>query len=67
MKPSSTRNTCGASQQSQFAHRELIGGGLASLTLSTGLTPFGISHMIYEAAICYSEIGTGIATDPNFV
>jgi salicylate hydroxylase len=45
----------------------IIGGGLAGLTLSIGLTRFGISHKIYESAKCFSEIGAGIAMGPNAV
>jgi salicylate hydroxylase len=45
----------------------IIGGGLAGLTLSIGLTRYGISHKIYESAKCFSEIGAGIAMEPNAV
>ena len=45
----------------------IIGGGLAGLTLSIGLTRFGILHKIYESAKCFSEIGAGIAMGPNAV
>jgi salicylate hydroxylase len=45
----------------------IIGGGLAGLTLSIGLTCFGISHRIYEAPKYFSEIGAGIAMGPNAV
>jgi hypothetical protein len=45
----------------------IIGGGLAGLALSVGLTRFGISHKIYESAKCFSEIGAGIAMGPNAV
>jgi 2-polyprenyl-6-methoxyphenol hydroxylase-like FAD-dependent oxidoreductase len=45
----------------------IIGGSLAGLTLSIGLTRFRISHKIYEAAKCFSEIGAGIAMGPNAV
>src|SRR5271155_6205488 len=45
----------------------IIGGGLAGLALSIGLTRFGISHKIYESAKCFSEIGAGIAMGPNAV
>jgi hypothetical protein len=45
----------------------IIGGGLAGLTLSIGLTRFGILHKIYESTKCFSEIGAGIAMGPNAV
>ena len=45
----------------------IIGGGLAGLTLSIGMTRYGVSHKIYEAAQCFSEIGAGIAMGPNAV
>lgn len=45
----------------------IIGGGLAGLTLSIGLTRLGIAHKIYESAKCFSEIGAGIAMGPNAV
>jgi salicylate hydroxylase len=45
----------------------IIGGGLAGLTLSIGLTRYGISHKIYESAKCFSEIGARIAMGPNAV
>lgn len=45
----------------------IVGGGLAGLTLSIGLTSFGVSHKIYESAKCFSEIGAGIAMGPNAV
>lgn len=43
----------------------IIGGGLAGLTLSIGLTRHGISHKIYESASKFAEIGAGIALGPN--
>lgn len=45
----------------------IIGGGLAGLTLSIGLTRHGIKHKIYEAAAEFSEIGAGIAMSPNAI
>ncbi len=45
----------------------IIGGGLAGLTLSIGLTRAGIPHKIYESAKCFSEIGAGICMGPNAV
>lgn len=45
----------------------IIGGGLAGLTLSIGLTRCGIKHKIYEAASAFAEIGAGIAMGPNAV
>lgn len=45
----------------------IIGGGLAGLTLSIGLTRHGIKHKIYEAAAEFSEIGAGIAMGPNAI
>lgn len=43
----------------------IIGGGLAGLTLSIGLTSNGIKHKIYESAREFSEIGAGITMGPN--
>ncbi|PVH83254.1 FAD/NAD(P)-binding domain-containing protein [Cadophora sp. DSE1049] len=45
----------------------IIGGGLAGLTLSIGLTRQGIPHKIYEAAVAFSEIGAGISLGPNSI
>jgi len=45
----------------------IIGGGLAGLTLSIGLTRHGIKHKIYEAASAFAEIGAGIAMGPNAI
>lgn len=45
----------------------IIGGGLAGLALSIGLTRHGIPHKIYESAPAFSEIGAGIALGPNSV
>ena len=45
----------------------IIGGGLAGLTLSIGLTHQGIKHVIYEAASAFAEIGAGIAMGPNAI
>lgn len=45
----------------------IIGGGLAGLTLSIGLTRHGIKHKIYEAASTFAEIGAGIAMGPNAI
>jgi 2-polyprenyl-6-methoxyphenol hydroxylase-like FAD-dependent oxidoreductase len=38
----------------------IIGGGLADLTLSVGLSRFDLKHKIYESAKVFSEIGAGI-------
>lgn len=43
----------------------IVGGGLAGLTLSIGLTRHGIAHKIYESAAAFAEIGAGIALGPN--
>lgn len=45
----------------------IIGGGLAGLTLSIGLTHNAIPHQIYESAAAFAEIGAGIALGPNSV
>ena len=45
----------------------IIGGGLAGLTLSIGLTRHGIPHKIYESASAFGEIGAGIALGPNSI
>ena len=45
----------------------IIGGGLVGLTLSIGLTCFGISYGIYKPTKCFSEIGAGIAMGPTAV
>ena len=45
----------------------IIGGGLAGLTLSIGLSKFGIRHKIYESAERFSEIGAGISTGKNTI
>lgn len=45
----------------------IIGGGLAGLTLSIGLTSHGIPHRIYESAVAFSEIGAGVALGPNSI
>jgi len=45
----------------------IIGGGLAGLTLSIGLTHHNIPHSIYESAPAFSEIGAGIAMGPNAI
>ena len=45
----------------------IIGGGLAGLTLSIGLTRYGIKHKIFEAASAFAEIGAGIAMGPNAI
>ena len=45
----------------------IIGGGLAGLTLSIGLTRHGIKHKIYEAASAFAEIGAGICMGPNAI
>ncbi|EPE35131.1 FAD/NAD(P)-binding protein [Glarea lozoyensis ATCC 20868] len=45
----------------------IVGGGLAGLTLSIGLTRKGIPHTIYESAAKFAEIGAGIALGPNSI
>ncbi|KIW13655.1 hypothetical protein PV08_08846 [Exophiala spinifera] len=45
----------------------IVGGGLAGLTLSIGLSHNNIPHKIYESALAFSEIGAGIALGPNSV
>jgi salicylate hydroxylase len=45
----------------------IIGGGLAGLTFSIGLTRNGVSHKIYESAKEFSEIGAGITMGPNAI
>jgi 2-polyprenyl-6-methoxyphenol hydroxylase-like FAD-dependent oxidoreductase len=45
----------------------IVGGGLAGLTLSIGLTRQGIPHKIYESASKFSEVGAGIALGPNSI
>jgi 2-polyprenyl-6-methoxyphenol hydroxylase-like FAD-dependent oxidoreductase len=55
-----------------MAHTEklsiaIVGGGLAGLTLSIGLTRHGIPHKIYESASKFAEIGAGIALGPNSI
>ncbi|EXJ79532.1 hypothetical protein A1O3_07811 [Capronia epimyces CBS 606.96] len=45
----------------------IVGGGLAGLTLSIGLSRHNITHKIYESALAFSEIGAGIALGPNSV
>ena len=45
----------------------IIGGGLAGLTLSIGLSHNNIPHQIYESAGAFAEIGAGIALGPNSV
>jgi salicylate hydroxylase len=45
----------------------IIGGGLAGLTLSIGLTRRGIKHKMYESAAEFAEIGAGIAMGPMFL
>jgi salicylate hydroxylase len=45
----------------------IIGGGLAGLALSIGLSNFGIKHTIYESANQFSEIGAGISTGKNAI
>ena len=45
----------------------IIGGGLAGLTLSIGLSKFGIKHTIYESANRFSDIGAGISTGKNAI
>ena len=45
----------------------IVGGGLAGLTLSIGLTRHGIPHKIYESASKFAEIGAGVALGPNSI
>ena len=45
----------------------IIGGGLAGLTLSIGLSKFGIKHKIYESAKGFSVVGAGISTGKNAI
>lgn len=45
----------------------IVGGGLAGLTLSIGLSRHGLSHKIYESASKFAEIGAGIALGPNSI
>lgn len=45
----------------------IVGGGLAGLTLSIGLSKFGIKHTIYESANSLSDIGAGISTGKNAI
>lgn len=45
----------------------IIGGGLAGLTLSIGLSNHGIKHKIYEAAATFADIGAGISTGKNAI
>jgi salicylate hydroxylase len=45
----------------------IVGGGLAGLTLSIGLSHHGIPHKIYESASTFAEIGAGIALGPNSI
>ncbi len=45
----------------------IVGGGLAGLTLSIGLSRHGIPHKIYESASKFAEIGAGIALGPNSI
>lgn len=52
-------------QESTFI--AIVGGGLAGLTLSIGLSRHGIPHHIYESASTFSEIGAGIALGPNSI
>lgn len=54
-------------QQSHNPSIAIVGGGLAGLTLSIGLTRHGIPHKIYESASAFSEIGAGIALGPNSI
>lgn len=43
----------------------IVGGGLAGVACSVGLTRHGIAHKIYEAAGCFGEVGAGIAIGPD--
>jgi hypothetical protein len=45
----------------------IIGGGLAGLTLSIGLSKFAVKHTIYESASRFSDIGAGISTGKNAI
>ncbi|KAI1612438.1 hypothetical protein EDD36DRAFT_236733 [Exophiala viscosa] len=55
------------SKPSSPAPIAIIGGGLAGLTLSIGLSHNNIPHQIYESAGAFAEIGAGIALGPNSV
>lgn len=55
------------SQQDHGLDLAIIGGGLAGLTLSLGLSKFGIKHTIYESAERFSDVGAGISTGKNAI
>ncbi|KIV81896.1 hypothetical protein PV11_04045 [Exophiala sideris] len=55
------------SEPSSLPPIAVIGGGLAGLTLSIGLSHNNIPHQIYESAGTFAEIGAGIALGPNSV
>jgi hypothetical protein len=55
------------SQHDRSLDLAIIGGGLAGLTLSIGLSKFGIKHTIYESASRFSDIGAGISTGKNAI
>ncbi|KAK4946507.1 hypothetical protein LTR10_014359 [Elasticomyces elasticus] len=55
------------SEPSSLPPIAVIGGGLAGLTLSIGLSHNNIPHQIYESASAFAEIGAGIALGPNSV
>ena len=56
-----------APEQDRILDLAIIGGGLAGLALSIGLSRFGIKHTIYESANQFSEIGAGISTGTNAI
>jgi salicylate hydroxylase len=56
-----------APEQDHSLDLAIIGGGLAGLVLSIGLSKFGIKHTIYESANQFSEIGAGISTGKNAI
>ena len=56
-----------APEQDDSIDLAIIGGGLAGLALSIGLSRFGIKHTIYESANKFSEIGAGISTGKNAI
>lgn len=56
-----------APEQDHRLSLAIIGGGLAGLVLSIGLSKFGIKHTIYESANQFSEIGAGISTGKNAI
>jgi salicylate hydroxylase len=55
------------SQPDHASDLAIIGGGLAGLTLSIGLSNHKIKHTIYESATRFEEIGAGISTGKNAI